>query len=63
MGLGDHYRIGASVLYLFKDPALGGTNFFVPRRPQAEIDLLVHESGTLTAPPRSPTSTAWRRAI
>ena len=49
MGLGDHYRIGASVLYLFKDPALGGTNFFVPRRPQAEIDLLVHESGTLTA--------------
>jgi len=39
--------IGACVLYLFDDPALGGTNFFVPRRPPAEIDLLVHESGTL----------------
>ena len=49
MGLGANYCIGASVLYLFKDPALGGTNFFVPRRPPAEIDLLVHESGTLSA--------------
>jgi len=39
--------VAASVLYLFQDPALGGTSFFQPRRPAAEIDLLVHESGTL----------------
>jgi hypothetical protein len=38
--------IGASVLYLFRDEALGGTSFFAPRRPAAEIDRLVHESGT-----------------
>jgi hypothetical protein len=47
MGLGPGHRIGASVLYLFKDPALGGTNFFIPRRPALDIDVLVHESGTL----------------
>lgn len=39
--------VAASVLYLFHEPALGGTSFFLPRRPAAEIDLLVHESGTL----------------
>ena len=38
--------IGASVLYLFRDASLGGTSFFVPRRPASEIDLLVHESAT-----------------
>lgn len=38
--------IGASVLYLFRDAALGGTSFFAPKRPHAEIDRLVHESGT-----------------
>lgn len=38
--------VGASVLYLFRDEALGGTSFFAPRRTPAEIDLLVHESGT-----------------
>ncbi len=41
--------IAASVLYLFKEPALGGTCFFVPTRPAAEIDRLVHDSGTLEA--------------
>ncbi len=46
MGLGPEHRIGASVLYLFKDPALGGTHFFIPKRPARDIDLLVHESGT-----------------
>lgn len=39
--------VAASVLYLFRDPALGGTSFFMPRRPAAEIDLMVHESGFL----------------
>jgi hypothetical protein len=49
MGLGPSYCIGASVLYLFHDAALGGTNFFVPKRPMSEIELMVHESGTLSA--------------
>jgi hypothetical protein len=39
--------VGASVLYLFRDEGLGGTNFFVPRRTAFETDVLVHESGTL----------------
>ena len=47
MGLGPEHAVGASVLYLFKDAALGGTNFFPPKRPALDIDLLVHESGTL----------------
>jgi len=41
--------IAASVLYLFKEPALGGTSFFVQSRPQPEIDKLVHDSSTLDA--------------
>lgn len=40
----------ASVLYLFRDPALGGTAFFVRRRSEAETALLIHESGTLAPP-------------
>ncbi len=43
----DEQRAVASVLYLFDDPALGGTAFFAPRRPGYPTDLLVHESGTL----------------
>ena len=39
--------VGASVLYLFRDEGLGGTNFFRPRRTAFETDVLVHESGTL----------------
>jgi hypothetical protein len=39
----------ASVLYLFRDPALGGTGFFVPRRSEAETALMIHESGALPA--------------
>jgi hypothetical protein len=37
----------AAVLYLFKDPALGGTAFYKPRRPDADTDWLVHEVSTL----------------
>ncbi len=37
------------MLYLFKEPALGGTSFFVPSRPQPEIDKLVHDSSTMDA--------------
>lgn len=39
--------VGASVLYLFKDAALGGTGFYRPRRPAAYIAALVKSSGTL----------------
>lgn len=37
----------ASVLYLFQDPALGGTSFFRPRRAERETAQLVHDSGVL----------------
>ena len=41
------HTIAASVLYLFEDPALGGTAFFRPRREAAAIDRLVHDSSTM----------------
>lgn len=43
----DHMRVppeqlvAASVLYLFRDPALGGTGFYMPRRPPDDIARLV----------------------
>lgn len=37
--------VGASVLYLFRDPALGGTAFFARRRSERDTAILVHESG------------------
>jgi hypothetical protein len=39
----------ASVLYLFRDPALGGTSFYVPRQSAAETDRLQADSQTLDA--------------
>ena len=39
--------LAASVLYLFKDETLGGTNFYMPRRPQAEILKLMADASTL----------------
>lgn len=41
------HSIAASVLYLFDDPALGGTAFFRPRRDTAATERLVHDSSTL----------------
>lgn len=41
------HNIGASVLYLFDDPRLGGTSFFQPKKSAQEIDFLVHDSSTL----------------
>jgi hypothetical protein len=38
----------ASVLYLFKDSSLGGTSFYAPNRPIAEIAALFKDSTTLT---------------
>lgn len=37
----------ASVLYLFRDPALGGTRFFVPRSPAHELAALFRDAETL----------------
>jgi len=38
----------ASVLYLFRDPALGGTSFYVPRRSAADTDRIQFDSQTLS---------------
>ncbi|GHA81760.1 DUF6445 family protein [Cognatilysobacter bugurensis] len=42
-------RIVASVLYLFDDPALGGTSFYMPRRPIEEIAALMRDSASMSA--------------
>jgi Family of unknown function (DUF6445) len=47
-GVPDNQCIAASVLYLFKDEALGGTSFFVPKKSAHETALLIHDSGTMT---------------
>ena len=44
-----HAMFAASVLYLFRDPALGGTRFFVPRRPARELAELFREAEALPA--------------
>lgn len=41
--------IAASVLYLFRDAALGGTSFYLPKRPLAEIAQLVQDSAAMDA--------------
>lgn len=40
-------RVVASVLYLFRDEALGGTHFFVPRRGPEDIAALLRDANTL----------------
>lgn len=42
-------RILATVLYLFRDPALGGTSFYMPRRPVGAIAALLRDSASMTA--------------
>jgi hypothetical protein len=42
-------RAIASVLYLFDNPELGGTQFFRPKRDASAIDRLVHDSSTMSA--------------
>ena len=39
--------IAASVLYLFNNPNLGGTDFYAPTRPMPEIELFVHDASTM----------------
>lgn len=47
MEAGPGQRIAASVLYLFGDPALGGTSFYRPRRPLPAVAELVQDSSQL----------------
>src|SRR5262249_45360809 len=46
---GPGESIQASVLYLFDDPALGGTSFYVPPQPAAQMQQLLADSKPLTA--------------
>lgn len=39
--------VGAAVLYLFHDPALGGTNFFRPRHGADDTEALIQRLGRL----------------
>ena len=39
----------ASVLYLFRDPALGGTSFYMPKQSPAATDRIIIDSQTLAA--------------
>jgi len=43
------WLFAASVLYLFRDPALGGTSFYVPLQSAAETDRLLADSQLLAA--------------
>ncbi|MFZ5841722.1 MAG: DUF6445 family protein [Pseudomonadota bacterium] len=47
--LGPGEVLMASVLYLFDEPALGGTDFYVPAAPAADVAALIQDSGRLTA--------------
>lgn len=46
-GIPEGEAMVASVLYLFKDEALGGTSFYRPRRSMPEIEALVQDSVAL----------------
>lgn len=39
----------AAVLYLFDDPALGGTAFYMPKRPMPEVLALFRDAATMDA--------------
>ncbi len=41
--------IAASVLYLFHEPAFGGTNFYMPKKAADEIDQLRQDASTLSS--------------
>lgn len=49
LGVEPGQCIAASVLYLFRDPSLGGTNFYLPTRPLPEIAQLIQDSAHLAA--------------
>lgn len=45
----DRVIYAAMVLYLFRNPALGGTSFYMPRRPGSETDRMIADSQNLGA--------------
>lgn len=47
-GTGPGEVVAACTLYLFHDPALGGTGFYAPRRPVEQIDERFRHWNTLT---------------
>lgn len=47
MGLEPGQCIAACVLYLFDDPALGGTAFYAPRKPWDQVDALMQAANTM----------------
>ncbi len=49
LGFAPGQRVAASVLYLFGDPALGGTSFYAPRRLPMEMAALFEDAGRLDA--------------
>lgn len=44
----DGEGIGASVLYLFKDSALGGTSFYAPKKSPGDIAALIEQAMTVS---------------
>lgn len=48
VGLDPSFSMQASVLYLFHDESFGGTSFYEPNLLPAQMDVLAHESGTLS---------------
>ena len=48
VALKDEFSLCASVLYLFNDPSLGGTNLYWPKKSKAEITALVRAVNTMT---------------
>lgn len=47
VGVEPGHSIQASVLYLFHDPALGGTSFYVPAVPERDVAVMFHEADAL----------------
>lgn len=45
----DKVLFAAMVLYLFRAPALGGTSFYSPKLPAAQVERMVADSDALTA--------------
>lgn len=49
MGAGPDEMVAACTLYLFDDPALGGTGFYAPRRPLPEIEADIRRWSAMDA--------------
>jgi hypothetical protein len=47
MGMAPDHCALASVLYLFRDEGFGGTSFFVPKRPLADVERMIDDSAAL----------------